>query len=85
MEEFNHIKRVPVPDFMYAKIQAEIKRRKENVTPPQLIMASLLLIVMLAINGLALKSSNAQSSNSDTVEALSTSLNLNPTNQLYNE
>ena len=85
MNEPNNLKKVPAPDFLFAKIQAEIIRRKENATPPQMILASMLLVVMLAINGIVVRNSLVQARDSGTAEMLSTTLNLNPTNQLYNE
>ena len=85
MNELNNLKKVPAPDFLFAKIQAEIIRRKENATPPQMILASMLLVVMLAITGIVVRNSLVQARDSGTAEMLSTPLNLNPTNQLYNE
>jgi hypothetical protein len=83
MKEFEYIKRVNAPDYLWQKIEDEIAFEMENKVPIRWYwMAAACIVILIAVN-IALLSINY--SPNKNMEVYFESMQMNSTNHLYHE
>ncbi|MFY0672597.1 MAG: hypothetical protein JXQ87_04305 [Bacteroidia bacterium] len=83
MKEFEQINRVKAPDHLWQNIEAIIEKANNEVAPLTWYwLAAASFIILITVNVAVLTSNN---SNTNQVESYVESIEINVSNQLYNE
>lgn len=80
LDILNNIQTVDTPPFLFTRIQTKIEQQlTERVSKKQAVVYLAGIVIIVAINMLALSSNKENSTSSD----LLTKMNISPSNQLY--